>query len=276
MEFLEHLQKDRITDIFLGDQIEKNMTILFSDIRAFTTLSENMSAKENFDFINNYLKNIGPVVRKHGGFIDKYIGDAIMALFPTAEGAVNASIDMIKELKLFNKTYVNDYSPINIGIGIHTGNLILGTIGEEQRMESTVISDAVNVASRLESMTKTHGASIMISHETFSRLSKTDQFPHRFLGKSLVTGKNKPVLLYEILVGINQHDMDLKSASQSVFSNGLQQYYKQDFIAAVLLFSQILKINPDDKIARHYAERAAHYVSNRPMTHDPHVDYLSL
>jgi len=276
MEFIDFLQKDSISDINLGDQTEKNMTILFSDIRNFTSLSENMSAKENFAFINNYLKHIGPLVRKHGGFIDKYIGDAIMALFPTPEGAVNTAIDMIETLKLFNKKHINEYAPVNIGIGIHSGELILGTIGEEQRMESTVISDAVNVASRLENMTKTHGATILLSHDTFSQLVDTDLIPYRFLGETLVKGKTAPISLYEILVSLDQHDIELKKATQPDFAKGLQKYYDKEFIAAVLLFSQIIKTNPDDKVARHYAERAARYVSKTPDLQNEQVNYLSL
>ena len=102
-EFIKYLKCESIIDVKLGDFIQKEITILFSDIRAFTTLSEQMTAQENFDFLNSYLSRMGPVIRENSGFIDKYIGDAIMALFPeTAENAVKASIEMMKQLNIFN------------------------------------------------------------------------------------------------------------------------------------------------------------------------------
>ena len=115
-----------------------------------------MSPKQNFDFINEYLSQMGPIIRRHNGFIDKYIGDAIMALFPDdADRAVQAAIDMQKQVQLYNVyRQQNHLEPIAIGIGLHSGELMLGTIGEEERMESTVISDAVNLASRIEGLTR--------------------------------------------------------------------------------------------------------------------------
>lgn len=150
-EFLSLLNKKNVVDVQLGDQIEKEMTVLFSDIRGFTSLSEKMTPQENFNFINAYLSQMAPIIAQHHGFIDKYIGDAIMALFPTdAEEALNASIAMLKTLTTYNKILQkNNLAPINIGIGLNTGRLMLGTVGGKNRMDGTVISDAVNLASRI-------------------------------------------------------------------------------------------------------------------------------
>jgi two-component system sensor histidine kinase ChiS len=158
-EFLKFLERESIVDVQLGDQVQKEMTVLFADIRSFTSLSERMSPKENFDFLNAYLSRVSPVIRNHNGFIDKYIGDAVMALFPqTADDAVQAAIEMQKQVSLYNSyRQENGYDPIAIGIGLHSGTLMLGTVGESQRMESTVIADAVNLASRLEGLTKVYG-----------------------------------------------------------------------------------------------------------------------
>jgi class 3 adenylate cyclase len=131
------------------------MSILFSDIRSFTTLSESMMPDENFAFINAYLERMGPVIRDHNGFIDKYIGDAIMALFKNADDALRAGLAMLDTLDQFNAgRRAAGQQPIAIGIGINTGSLMLGTIGERHRMDGTVISDAVNLAARVESLTK--------------------------------------------------------------------------------------------------------------------------
>lgn len=154
-ELLSLLSKKSILETQLADQTEGLMTVMFSDIRGFTTISEKMTPSENFQFINNYLGMIAPVIKEHNGFIDKFIGDAIMAIFPArAENAVEASLAMMKALKQFNELRQKENKdPIDIGIGIHTGHLMLGIIGHENRMEGTVIGDSVNLASRIEGLT---------------------------------------------------------------------------------------------------------------------------
>ncbi|MEG3972906.1 AAA family ATPase, partial [Microcoleus sp. T2B6] len=155
-QFLQFLDKSSIIDVELGDQVQLEMSVLFSDIRDFTTLSETMTPKDNFRFINSYLSRMEPVINENNGFIDKYIGDAIMALFSgEANNAVKAGIAMLHCLVEYNQNRANSgYGPIQIGIGINTGTLMLGTVGGQNRMEGTVISDAVNLASRVESLTK--------------------------------------------------------------------------------------------------------------------------
>ncbi len=165
-EFLKCLNKQNILDVRLGDQALKEMTILFSDIRSFTSLSEKMTPRESFNFLNSYLKRMNPFIWNNNGFIDKYIGDAIMALFPDGEeSALSAAIEMIKYLPIYNSHRSNcGYAPIEIGIGIHSGAVMIGTIGHETFMQGTVISDAVNLSSRLERLTKLYGVSLIVSN----------------------------------------------------------------------------------------------------------------
>jgi class 3 adenylate cyclase len=196
-EFLTFLGKTNIEDIRLGDQVHREMTILFSDIRSYTSLSEKMTPQQNIDFLNSYLMSVSPVIRKNGGFIDKYIGDAIMALFPgDPDDALEAAKGIHRQLEEFNAIRkLGGEEPIAVGVGIHTGNLMLGTIGEANRLDTTVISDAVNTASRLESLTKEHGVRVIISRETRERLKK--DYPLREIGSVRVKGKNEPVVIYE-------------------------------------------------------------------------------
>ncbi len=197
--FIQYLNKKQVTDLKLGDNVEANMTVLFSDLRAFTQLSETMTPEENFQFINAYLKRMGPIIRKHGGFIDKYIGDAIMALFENPDQALQAAIAMQAEIRQYNaeRSQVGD-TPIQVGIGINTGQLRLGTIGEAHRMQTTVISDTVNVASRLENMTKTYGVDILISDETVQQLQQPRAYGIRPLDWVQAKGKQKLVKIFEL------------------------------------------------------------------------------
>ncbi len=201
-EFLTYLNRANIVDVRLGDQVMKEMTVLFSDIRSFTNISEHMTPQENIDFLNSYLMSIGPIIRKNNGFIDKYIGDAIMALFPeSVDDAVSAAIDMQKQVGEFNELRkLSEGEPIQIGVGIHTGKLMLGTIGEYSRFETTVIADAVNVASRLEGLNKKLRTDIIISRDVFDKLKEKDRFPVRKIGRIRIKGKDDPVSILEVLV----------------------------------------------------------------------------
>ena len=261
-EFLRFLGKESIVDMTLGDQVQKEMSVLFSDIRSFTTLSESMTPSENFKFINAYLRRLGPVIRENDGFIDKYIGDAIMALFASApENAVKAGIEMQKKLIEYNVERVKDgYNPIAIGVGIHTGNLMLGIVGEHERMSGTVISDNVNLASRLEGLTKMYGAGIIISDDTLKKLPDISKYDVRFLDKVKVKGKTQPVLIYEIFNADLPEIYKVKKDSLNDFENAIQSYQDRKFEEAIVAFNKILKLNDHDKTAMIYIERSERYI----------------
>jgi two-component system sensor histidine kinase ChiS len=258
-QFLRLLEKESITDVSLGDHVQKHMTVLFVDIRSFTTLSEKMTPKENFDFINEYLGRMSPVIRTHNGFIDKYIGDAIMALFPgKAEDGVQAAIDIHRQLVKFNEEREQKgLLPVKIGVGVHIGNLMLGTIGEEQRMEGTVISDAVNLASRLEGLTKAYGASPVISEQILAEIPDLKQYHYRFLDKVKVKGKKEPVKIYEVM-DIEDVDVREKARHNPRFEQALEAYYARRFDQAAALLRKILA-ETDDKAAQIYLERCEYY-----------------
>jgi predicted ATPase/class 3 adenylate cyclase/tRNA A-37 threonylcarbamoyl transferase component Bud32 len=270
-EFLSFLNKENIVEVQLGDQVEKEMTVLFSDIRGFTTLSEHMTPQQNFKFINSYLSRMEPWIHHYHGFIDKYIGDAIMALFPTnADDAVQAAIAMLRELREYNQGRKNaGYQPIRIGIGVNTGSLMLGTVGGLNRMDGTVISDAVNLASRLEGLTKMYGASIVIGEQTLSQLKETTVYHARFLGKVQVKGKTKPVAVFEVYDGDAEEVRTLKQQTVADFEEGLRCYYAQDFTTAVACFQRVLQTSPNDKAAELYLMRAT---SLRTQTIPPDWD----
>ncbi len=256
-EFLKLLNKTSIVDARLGDHIEKEMTVLFSDIRSFTSLSESMTPSENFRFINTYLGKVGPLVREHNGFIDKYIGDAIMALFPTPDDGVLGAVSMLQNLQTFNAERERaGLEKIRTGIGINTGGLMLGTIGEEGRMEGTVISDAVNLASRMEGLTKFYGASLIVSGGTFDRLEVRERFRHRVLDRVQVKGKSDPVLVIEILDGEDEALIEKKMLSLPRFQEAQNLFLNRQFADAATLFREIYDSNSLDLAAALYFKRA--------------------
>lgn len=263
-QFLQILGKNHIAEITTGDQIEKEMSVLFTDIRSFTDISEMMTPKENFDFINMYLSYMEPVIGRNNGFIDKYIGDSIMALFPyDVEDAINTSIEMRIKLAEFNQVITQfDKEPIDTGIGIHTGSLMLGIVGGDQRIDGTVISDAVNLASRLEGLTKIYGGSVIISEDTLTRIEDMGSYEYRFLDVVKVKGKKKAVYIFEILNGEPERCRELKKATKYDFGRAADMYQNREFKEAINLFNKIVDKNPEDKAAKFYVTRCSKFILN--------------
>lgn len=263
-DFLANLGKDSILDVKLGDQIQKDMAVLFSDIRSFTTLSEQMTPAQNFNFINSYLSRMSPIIQRHNGFIDKFIGDAIMALFQrNVIDAVAAGVEMQRYLKEYNIHRHNQgYIPIQIGVGIHSGSLMLGTIGAEERLEGTVISDTVNLASRIESLTKVYGSRIAVSESTVEEVKKEGKFNFRFLDRVKVKGKQKPISVYEVFDGDEPELQDLKIKTKDAYEKGVKAFYSHAFDEAKIEFEKVISLFPDDKATQLYLKRLY------PVTHD--------
>ncbi len=211
-EVLAFLKKDSVIDIKLGDHIEREMTVMFADIRDFTSLSEAMTPRENFNFINSYLERMGPIIRKHQGFVDKYLGDGIMALFPgSPDQALDAALEMQTSIVEYNIHRASlGYRPVRVGFGIHAGNLMLGTIGESRRMDSTVISDTVNVASRLEGLTKKFNVTVMTSEAFIQGLEHPQRFEFRFLAEETVKGKSVPIKVFEVCLPLSGQPLNQK------------------------------------------------------------------
>jgi class 3 adenylate cyclase/CheY-like chemotaxis protein len=256
-QFLQLLEKDSIVDVKLGDNTLKEMSVLFSDIRSFTTISEKMTPEENFKFINSYLSRMEPAIMANSGFIDKYIGDSIMALFSgSADDAIQAAIAMLNTLVEYNQHRANvNYPPIKIGIGINTGFLMLGTVGGINRMDGTVISDAVNLASRIESLTKEYGVSLLISHQTFAKLQNPSDYNMRLIERIKVKGKSKAVAVFEVFDGDPPALRQAKLATTGIFEEGVLYYYGSSFRKAAQQFEECLRQNPDDKVAQIYLDR---------------------
>jgi class 3 adenylate cyclase/DNA-binding NarL/FixJ family response regulator len=255
-QFLQFLEKSSIVDVQLGDQVQQEMSVLFSDIRGFTSLSESMTPAENFKFINAYLSRMEPAIVENNGFIDKYIGDAIMALFgKSADDAVQAGIAMLHALTEYNLSRIQpDRPPIKIGIGINTGSLMLGTVGGQSQMAGTVISDAVNLASRLEGLTKNYGVSLLISHETFFKLQDPSIYKIRLVDRLRVKGKSSMVSVFEVFDADPPELKAGKLANQAVFEQALVFYSLKSFTEAIERFEFCLQQTPDDRVAQIYWE----------------------
>lgn len=250
-QFLKSLGHELITDVKLGDQVEKIVTVLFTDIRNYTSLSELMTPEETFGFICLFNARMGPIIRKHNGFINQYLGDSIMAIFPVnAADALLAAIDIQKELQNFNKIRQEKNKPeIQIGVGMHTGPLIMGITGDYDRMDACTISDTVNTASRVESLTKHYKSSILLSDASLRQIENTSDFHLRNLGLVQLKGKLSSINVHECFSCDDKIELQKKSLTLPVFNDGVTFYLNKLFVNANDAFKNVLETDPDDSTA---------------------------
>ncbi len=263
-EFLDFLNKSSILDVRLGDQVQKEMAILFSDIRSFTSMSEKMSPTENFNFLNSYLKRVGPVIRKHHGFIDKYIGDGFMALFPKSiDHAVAAAVEIQEKVVVYNQHRKNsNYSAVKIGIGVHSGHLMLGTIGEEDRMDTTVISDTVNLASRMEGLTKVYGNGVIMPEALVLQLQNPNHYNWRRLDIVRVRGRTEPMALVQIFDGLADFEFAQLKQLRPSWEEAVSLYRRGEMHQALAIFRSIKDHVPNDPATELFIVRTSTYAKN--------------
>jgi class 3 adenylate cyclase len=263
-DFLRILNKGSIVEVQLSDHVQHEAAILFSDIRDFTTLSEPMTPQENFDFVNDYLGRVSPVIREYRGFIVKYLGDGMMAVFPEKlEDALDASIAKLRAVDQYNQErQALGEPPIRIGIGVHTGRMTLGTVGEAERLQGDLLSDAVNLASRLEGLTKLYGAALIVSAEALMKVEDPGRYRVRFLGSTQVKGRQEAVSIFELLDGEPDTIAEQKWQTKGDFEQALMAYYEGRFNEASDGFSTVLHHSPTDTAARLYLSRTKQLLTN--------------
>jgi adenylate cyclase len=253
----------------LGGQ-SSTATILFSDIRSFTTITEQLGAQGTVGFLNEYFGLMVECLQREGGMLDKFIGDAIMGAFGVPEPheddtdrAVRSAIAMMTELRNWNaQRTAEGKAPVDIGIGLNTDNVVTGNIGSHKQMNYTIIGDGVNLAARLESATKQYGAHILISEFTRKELRGT--YRMRELDLVVVKGKTQPVAVYEVLDYHTPETYPNLSDAMGHFRDALAKYRAGDFPGASALFGKVLDIHAADKAAQMYVERCDYLLKNPP------------
>ncbi|MCB9035645.1 MAG: response regulator [Lewinellaceae bacterium] len=257
-EFLQALGREAITEVRLGDQALREVTVFFADVRGYTSLAETMSPSDNFRFVNALNGRIGPYIRSNHGFINQYLGDAIMAIFPRQPvDALQAAIQMQETLQEYNRyRQKKQRRAIRLGMGIHSGPLIMGIIGDHKRMDAATVADTVNTASRVESLTKYYGANILLTEESLQRLPNPEDFLIRYLGKVQVIGKQKALGLYECFNGDEPWQREQKRESLPQFEEAVAAYFRRDFPQAIRAFENLLQRYPEDGAVRFLREEA--------------------
>ena len=267
-QLIEELYKPNV--IHKPGGIKQEVTILFSDIRSFTSISESLNAEEIVIFLNKYLSQMTDIIFQNRGTIDKFIGDAIMTIFGApiqkeddALRAVLSAVEMKNALVNFNQNNNIMTKPLEIGIGIHTGEVIAGNIGSEKRLDYTVIGDNVNLSSRIEGLTKYYRCSILISQFTYNKLSQKS-IEHsiciREIDNVIVKGKSESIRIFEVQSFETEQERDELIKNKKVFEKGLTLYRQKKYKEA---FSYFKYLNNDGP-SKVYMDRCRYYVKNPP------------
>jgi adenylate cyclase len=255
--FTNILQKETILDIKAGDATEKELAILFNDIKNFTTLAERLSAKETFEFLNHYFEIMNPIILKYRGFIDKFIGDEIMALFDCEpDFPLDAAIEMRYRLKEFNSKIEHLKLPyVEMGIGLNYGKVILGTVGSNERLDTTVIGDTVNTAERIQQLTRIFKTPTLLTENIKNNLKNKNKYYLRKLQKVRVKGKLEPIQVYECFNSDPEELIEKKLNTLTQYEEAIYLLEEKKIKDAIIILKEIHLKNPEDTVIKIYLDK---------------------
>ena len=257
-DYLKFLHKESIVEVNLGDHVAKEMAVMFSDMQLSAMSAGTMTSQEYFDVVNAYFRRVSPVVRDNHGFIVKFLGNGMMAVFPNeVDDAVRCGIAKLQEVKQYNiHRRQHERQPVQVGIGIHAGHMMVGMVGEQHRMQGDAFSETVNLTEHLEGLTHQYSAPLIISGAIYNGIDP-NRYHIRFLDNLAVEGKEQPISIYEVFDADPDDLLERKLQIQTVFAQGQQHYFDREFADAVECFTDVLTVLPEDRTVKQYLERSA-------------------
>ena len=255
-DYLRALGREHFEDVERGEAVKREVSIMFTDIRGFTSRAEQMTPEMSFSFVNQYYQATEPSIYQHQGFVDHYFGDGVMAIFP--QGAVSgleAAITFLQRVEAFNQTLqARNEDPVQVGIGLHYGAVVMGVCGGQQSIQCTVIGDCVNLAARLEGLSGRYRTRLVISHHLHQNARNHLDYEVRELEYVRVKGRSQPVLIYEVLDVLPTERQKRLCETRKSFQSGVQAMRSHKYLEAKNSFESVLKIDPDDHVAALHLE----------------------
>ena len=250
-QFIKFLGKNSILELELGHNVKKEVTTLFCDIRNSTQVSTTLSLEDNFNYINSYLKVVAPIIRKNNGFIDKYLGDGVLAVFISPSSAIECAHSINKAIK--DKNLTDKKAPsLEVGITIHTGEVIFGVVGDEERKSPTIISDSVNFASEMDKINKEFNTSLVFSKQTLNNLPSKYPLSYRYVGSINVDKKGDSLSIFESLETYAKKERDILIKHKVEFETAVRSYDLGKFKLAKDQFAEVYKLEKKDKVCYAY------------------------
>ncbi|HEX6052949.1 MAG TPA: adenylate/guanylate cyclase domain-containing protein, partial [Gemmatimonadaceae bacterium] len=265
-QFLENLGHSDIAEVGLGEFVARDMSVMFADLRDFTPVAERLPPRDVIDLLNRYFSRIGVPIAEAGGFVDSYNGDEIMALFPLpADRAVEAGVAMAAALREFNiESRGRGWPALEMGIGVNSGPLVLGTVGSADRLKCGVVGDTVNTASRIEQLTKRYGARLLVGEQTVRLLQDSERFTLRAVDRVAAKGKAQAMTLYEVLDAEEPARRESREATRSRLDEARSLYADRRFSESHRVLMDARSIDPDDAVLTVLADRCRRYENDPP------------
>ena len=256
-EVLKLLKRESIDETQRGDQTLLELDILFVDIRGYTTISEGMDPEQLFPTLNSYLAYMVPPITAGGGFVSQYLGDGIMALFHEgADKAVQAGVEMCRALEAFNQEH-SEMPDFSVGMGMSSGKVTLGIIGDGKHLGSSIVGDAANQASRVEGMTRIYGGNLIIDERTLERMERPERYNLRELDRVISKGKSTPLTLYEVTEALPEPQRIARQANLERYARALRAFRGGNLSMARTQFQACLERDPEDLAAQHFIDQIA-------------------
>ncbi len=263
-QLLKFLGKKSVLDLEIGSQVKKTATILFCSIRNSSSITQTLSLEENFNYINSYLNVVSPIIRKNGGFVDKYIDSGIYAVFVSSSNAINTAISIVRAVNQKNMES-KDLPNLEVGISIDTNEVIFGVVGDDIRKSPTVISNSVNVATKMEEINKTYGSIMLLSKETLNSLPSSYKFSYRYLGNLAINENADIVQIFECLDIYPRQKRERLNKYHIEFENGVRAFVNGKFEDAKKIFEKVYQKEKDDKPCYIYYNKCCENLGNRPI-----------
>jgi len=266
IQFLESLGHHDLAEVDLGEYVAKEMSVMFADLRKFTPLAEELGPRATIELLNRYFSALSEPIADASGFIDSFNGDEIMALFGGAsDRAVAAGVGMRRTLEQFNLDNIaRGGVALDMGIGVNTGPLVLGTVGAHDRLKCGVVGGTVNVASRIGMLSKFYRAPFLIGERTYDILSGGEDLSIRMVDRVAVKGTVRAIAIYEVLDAETPERREAKESTRDLLAEAMDTYFDRKFDDALAMFSEALRIDGDDAVSALFAERSERYAAEPP------------
>lgn len=254
-QFVKFLGKNSVLDLVVGTQVKKEVTTLFCDIRNSTQVSTTLSLEENFNYINSYLNTVAPIIRKYNGFIDKYMGDGIIAVFTRSRQAFDCAHAIIKAVNEKNAQNTN-MPNLDVGVALNTGDVVFGVVGDETRKSVTIISDAVNFTAKIGEINKVFGSLITFSKNTLNDLSASININYRYIG-NIQANEKEYISVFESLDAYRKNKREKLILNKTQFEQGVRAYVNGKFEQAEKIFEGVYKKEKDDRVCYTFFNKAS-------------------
>lgn len=253
-QFLKFFGKDKIEALEFGSQVTKKATTMLCDLKSSVKNNRSLSLEETFNYVNSHLKTVAPLIRKFDGFVDKFLGDAILAVFAKPQDAIECAHAILRAVEVKNKA-MKEMPSIDARIAINTSEIVFGIVGDEDRKTPTIVSDAIEVVTKMQDINQFIGTKLLISKSTIEELPQNFEFEYRHTG-ALTTASGNQISLYESLAYHPKNKREKLKKCKNKFESGVRAYNQRNYVEAKTLFEQILRDIPDDKPSFIYFNKA--------------------